>query len=153
MFKAFWQLVKYGVIGVLSTIVQTGVFYALACSCLRCLAASDVAVAKLGFPMAEVDDSVRAWRFAAATAIGFVVANIFCWLMNRRFVFRPGKFRWYEEFLYFFLAAAAATLIAIALSSFLIGVFGLMTTLAVFFEVGVSFVINYFTRKFFIFRG
>lgn len=153
MFKAFWQLFKYGVIGVLSTIVQTGVFYALACSCLRCLATSDIAVSRLGFPVADVSDSVRAWRFAVATAIGFTLANVFCWLMNRRFVFRPGKFRWYIEFLYFFSAAAAATLIAISLSSFLIGVFGLMTTLAVFIEIGASFVINYFTRKFFIFKG
>lgn len=153
MFKAIWQLAKYGVIGVLATIVQTGVFYALACSCLGCLAADDVAVRQLGFPEADVSDAVRAWRFAWATSIGFVVANVFCWLMNRRFVFTPGKFGPLAEFLLFFSAAAFATFLAITLSSALIGYLGLMTTLAVFIEVGVSFVVNFFIRKYFIFRG
>ena len=153
MFKAIWQLAKYGIIGVLATIVQTGVFYALACSCLGCLAADDVAVRQLGFPVADVSDAVRAWRFAWATSIGFVVANVFCWLMNRRFVFTPGKFGPLAEFLLFFSAAAFATFLAITLSSALIGYLGLMTTLAVFIEVGVSFVVNFFIRKYFIFRG
>lgn len=153
MFKAFWQLAKYGVIGVLATIVQTGVFYALACSCLGCLAADDWAVKSLGFPMADVPDAVRAWCFAWATSIGFVVANVFCWLMNRKFVFRPGRFGMLVEFALFFSAAAFATFLAITLSSALIGYLGLMTTLAVFIEVGVSFVVNFFIRKFFIFKG
>ncbi len=153
MFKAIWQLAKYGVIGVLATIVQTGVFYALACSCLGCLAADDVAVRIFGFPVAEASDAVRAWRFALATAIGFVVANVFCWLMNRKFVFRPGRFGMLVEFALFFSAAAFATFLAITLSSALIGYLGLMTTLAVFIEVGVSFVVNFFIRKFFIFKG
>ena len=153
MFKAVWQLAKYGVIGVLSTIVQTSVFYALACSCLGCLAADDVAVEKLGFPVADVPDGTRAWRFALATALGFIVANVFCWLMNRKFVFTPGRFGKLAEFALFFSAAAFATFLAITLSSALIGYLGLMTTLAVFIEVGVSFVVNFFIRKFFIFRG
>ena len=37
-----WQFVKYGAIGVMSTLVQTGVFYILATTCLRCLGADDV---------------------------------------------------------------------------------------------------------------
>ena len=149
----FWQFVKYGVIGVLSTLVQTAVFYVLASTCLGCLAPDDVAVRLLGLPAAEVSDAVRAFRFAVATGIGFVVANVFCWLMNRAFVFRPGKFSWYVELAMFFGTATVATLVALGLSSALIRWCGLMTTIAVLVEVLVSFLVNFFVRKFFIFKG
>ena len=149
----FWQFVKYGTVGVMSTCVQVGVFYLLATTCLKCLAADDWMVKHLGFSAADISDKERAWKFALATAIGFVIANVFCWLMNRAFVFRPGKFRWYVEFGMFFGAATAATGIALGLSSALIHFAGLMTSAAVLIEVVASFLINYFTRKFFIFRG
>ena len=149
----FWQFVKYGVVGVMSTLVQTGVFYILAATCLKCLKADDWAVRLLGFPSVDVSDAERAFNFGAATAIGFVLANIFCWLMNRWFVFRPGKFRWYAEFAMFFGTATIATIVAIAVSSMLIRYAGLMTTLAVAIEVVVSFLVNFFVRKFFIFKG
>ena len=153
MFKLFRQLFSYGIIGVLSTIVQTGVFYTLAGTALKCLKYDDWAVQNLGLPAAIVTDSTRAWRFAVATAIGFTVANVFCWAMNRKFVFKPGKFGKLVEFALFFSAAAFATTVAIGTSAALINYFGLMTTLAVFIEVGVSFAVNFFIRKFFIFRG
>ena len=150
----FWQFVKYGAIGVMATLVQTGVFYLLATSCLKCLTADDVAVRYLDFAVAVgVTDGVRAFRFAVATSVGFVVANVFCWLMNRWFVFRPGKFRWYVEFGMFIGASTVATVVALAISSALISWCGLMTTLAVLIEVVVSFLVNFFVRKFFIFKG
>jgi len=150
----FWQFVKYGAIGVMATLVQTGVFYLMATSCLKCLGADDVMVKYLGFPVAEgITDGVRAFRFSLATAVGFVLANIFCWLMNRWFVFKPGKFRWYVELMMFFGASTLATVIALGTSSVLIAACGLMTTLAVIIEVVVSFLVNFFVRKFFIFKG
>ncbi len=150
----FWQFVKYAAIGVMATLVQTGVFYILATSCLRCLGADDFMVVNFGFAAAEgIDDGVRALRFAVATSVGFVIANVFCWLMNRWFVFKAGKFRWYAEFAMFFGTSTLATVIALLSSSALISCFGLMTTLAVFIEVVVSFLVNFFVRKFFIFKG
>ena len=155
---AFWQFVKYGVIGVMATLVQTGVFYLLAATCLKCLAADDVAVKFLGLPAADFSGD-EAWYLTrgslatAATAVGFVVANVFCWLMNRKFVFRPGKFRWYAEFAMFFAAASLATAIALSVMKVLIDVFGMMTSVAVLVEVLVSFLVNFFVRKFFIFKG
>ena len=149
----FWQFVKYGTVGVMSTCVQVGVFYLLATTCMKCLTPNDWAVKLLNFPATTISDAARTWRFALATGIGFVIANIFCWLMNRWFVFKPGKFKWYIEFIMFFGAATLATLIALGLSSALIHFAGLMTTAAVFIEIVASFLINYFTRKFFIFRG
>ncbi|MBO7482503.1 MAG: GtrA family protein [Kiritimatiellae bacterium] len=149
----FWQFVKYGVIGVMATCVQVAVFYLMAATCLKCLAADDWAVRLLGLPSVAVADSVRAWRFAAATVVGFCVANVFCWLMNRWFVFRAGRFRWYVEFLCFLSVSAVAMCIATFLSGVLINSFGLMTSVAFAIEVVVSFLFNYFIRRFFIFKG
>ena len=147
------QFVKYGVIGVLSTLVQTVVFYVLAATWLLCLGANDWAVRYLGLPAATgITDGVRACRFAVATAFGFIVANVFCWLMNRWFVFKPGKYRWYVEFGMFFGTATLATVLALGTSSALIRYLSLMTTIAVFVEVVVSFFVNFFIRKFCIFK-
>lgn len=154
MSKLFWQIFKYGVIGVASTLVQTGVFYTLATTYLKCLTTDDFAVRLLGFAAAEgLTDGVRAFRFAFATGVGFVLANVFCWLLNRRYVFTSGRYRWSVEFALFFATASIATVVALSISSMLIGRFGLMTTLAVFVEVIASFVINFVVRKFVIFKG
>lgn len=149
----FAQFVKYGVIGVLATCVQMVGFYLLAATCLRCLGSDDWAVRFAGLPSVEVSDGVRAFRAAVATACGFTVANVFCWLMNRWFVFKPGKYRWYVEFSLFFGVAALATLVALGVQSLLIKYFGMMTTAAVIVEVLVSFLMNFFVRKFVIFKG
>ena len=149
----FAQFVKYGVIGVLSTCVQMIGFYLLAATCMKCLGSDDWAVRFLGLPSVEVSDGARAFRAAVSTAGGFTVANIFCWIMNRLFVFKPGKFRWYVEFLMFFGVAALATVVALGVQSLLIKYFGMMTTAAVIVEVVVSFLMNFFVRKFVIFKG
>ena len=150
---AFAQFVKYGVIGVLSTCVQMVAFYVLAATALKCLGPDDWAVRFLGLPAVSITAGVRAFRAAVATAIGFTVANIFCWLMNRLFVFKPGRYRWYVEFALFFGVAALATVVALGVQSLLIKYAGLMTTLAVIVEVIVSFFFNFFIRKFIIFKG
>lgn len=150
---AFWQFVKYGVIGVLSTVVQTAAFYILASTALRCLDGDDFAVRFLSLPAAGVSDGVRAWRFGLATGIGFLISNLFCWLMNRAFVFKPGKHVWYIELAMFMAVSGFAMLLATVLSGILISRFGLMTTIAVLVEVFVSFVFNFLIRKFIIFKG
>ena len=107
-----------------------------------------------GRPRSKLGLSAIVWfRFAAATAVGFVVANVFCWLMNRAFVFKPGKFRWFVELAMFFGASTVATVVALLLSSALIRYAGLMTTFAVVIEVVASFLVNFFVRKFYIFKG
>ena len=154
----FWQFVKYGLVGVMATAVQTCVFYVLASTCLKCLAPDDWAVRFLCLPSADFTGAEpwyasRGALASAATAVGFTVANVFCWIMNRAFVFRPGKYRWHVEFAMFFGAAAFATIVALAVMKTLIDGFGMMTTLAVVVEVVVSFMVNFFMRKFFIFKG
>ena len=154
----FAQFVKYGAVGVMATCVQFAGFYALASTCLRCLTEDDRAVMLLGLPHAAFSGAepwyASRWFLAAvATAVGFSVAYVFCWLMNRAFVFRPGKFAWYVEFALFFGAAAAATAVALVVQSLLIRFAGVTTSFAAVVEVIVSFLVNFFTRRFFIFKG
>ena len=149
----FWQFVKYGAIGVFTTAVHAAVFYALASTILGCLGNDDFAVRIFHLPASDVSDSVRAFRFVVATVIGFTAANVICWLLNRAFVFRAGRFRWYVELAMFFAVSGLAVVIATGLSGYLIHHCGLMTTIAVLVEVTVSFLFNYFFRKFLIFRG
>ena len=154
----FAQFVKYGAIGVASTCVQMSIFYLLASTCVKCLTADDLAVLWFGLPSAaftgeEAWYASRGMLAAAATGVGFVFANVFCWLMNRWFVFRPGKFQWYVEFGTFFGVSAAATLIALGIMKLLIDQLGCMPSLAHLIEVVVSFFVNFFIRKFFIFKG
>ena len=149
----FAQFVKYGAIGVASTLVQMIVFYLLAATVCQCLGPEDWAVKWLGLPSVDVSHAVRGFRFAVDTVLGFSVANVFCWLMNRLFVFRPGKFAWYREFALFFGAAAGAMALATGISWVLINWVGLQTTAAVMIEVVVSFAVNFVARKFFIFKG
>ena len=151
--KAFAQFVKYGAIGVVATYIQTIVFYLLAAGCLGCLAADDWAVKLLGLPPSAVNDSVRAFRFAVSTAAGFVLSNFVCWLLNRAFVFTPGRYRWPVELALFYAASTTATVLALALSWALIRYCSLMTSAAVFLEILVSFFVNFFVRKFLIFKG
>ena len=73
--------------------------------------------------------------------------------MNRAFVFRPGKFAWYVEFALFFGAAAGATIVALLVQSLLIRFVCVTTSFAAVVEVLVSFLVNFFTRRFFIFKG
>ena len=154
----FWQFVKYGVIGAMATCVQLAVLYALASTCLKCLTPDDAAVRLLGLPAVEFTGAepwyAQRWFLAdVATVAGFSVANVFCWLMNRAFVFRAGKFRWYVEFAMFFGVAALATLVAIGVQSLLITYAGVTTSFAALVVVVVSFLANFFLRKFVIFRG
>ncbi len=157
-FFDFRQLVKYGVAGLLATLVQIFFFYLLASTCLKCLAPDDLAVRIFALPSAKFTGG-EAWYASrgtlasVATAIAFTIANVACWLMNRSFVFTPGRWKWHVEFAMFYGAAAFATVIAIAALKILIDVFGVMTTFAVVLEVGISFVVNFFARKFFVFKG
>ncbi|MGN0855517.1 MAG: GtrA family protein [Kiritimatiellia bacterium] len=149
----FWQFVKYGVIGVMATAVQAVVFYVLAATALPCLKADDWVVRHLALPSTEVSDSLRSLHFAGATALGFIVANIFCWLMNRWFVFRTGKHVWYIELALFSAVSGLAMVVATGIGGVLIHRWGLMTTFAFVGEVILSFVINFVIRKFVIFKG
>lgn len=147
------QFVKYALVGVLSTLIQVVAFYSLAATVLRCLKADDWAVRLLGLPSADVGDTERALFFFTATALAFLISNLFCWLFNRLFVFTPGRHAWYVELALFVGVSALAMVLAALVGSWLISSFGIMTTLAALTQIVFSFALNYLARRFFIFKG
>lgn len=151
--RLFWQFVKYGAIGSVSTVIQLVVFYMMASAVLMCLRSDDPMVVRFGLPaMAEASESLRTLYFLLDTAVGFTVANVFCWIMNRNFVFKPGRFHWVAELGMFFVVSGGAVLFGMLVGALVIALFGLATTTAVVFEVLSSLLLNFFMRKFFIFR-
>ena len=149
----FVQFCKYVVVGGMSTIIQIGVFYLLATTCLRCLGSEDIVVRHFGFPSSDVTGNVRALFAAIDTAFGFTIANLFCWIMNRLFVFRPGRHVWYMELAFFFLVSLSALGVGMIAQTVLIMAFDWSTTAAVFAEILASLAINFVVRKFFVFKG
>ncbi len=149
----FVQFLKYGVVGVMATVVQLVVFYICAATVFKCLTPDDLAVKFLGLPSVEISETARALAALWATAAGFVVANIFCWIMNRLFVFKPGRHVWYIEFLLFFGVSLIAVGVGLGIQTLLIKCFGLQTSFAVFIEILSSLAINFVVRKLFVFKG
>lgn len=149
------QFVKYALVGVLSTFIQVVAFYTLAATVLRCLTADDWAVRLLGLPAASanISDKERALFFFVATALAFLISNLFCWFFNRLFVFTPGRHKWYVELMLFVGVSALAMILATLIGSWLISSFGVMTTLAALTQIIFSFAFNYLARRFFIFKG
>ena len=151
--NGFSQFLKYAIAGAASTCVQLAVFYLIATLVLPCLGANDIAVRLANLPAVDISDGVRASRAAVAQGVGFIVANMFCWAVNRRFVFKPGRHFWFIELALFFALSLVAFTVGIALQSLAIDRLGWQTSLAVALQVVTSLCINFIVRKFFIFKG
>ena len=91
MRKLVWQIFKYGVIGILATAINIAVAELFAAWVWPCLGADDVFVKYLGFASSSLADAERATLAVYCNLVGFFIANVVCWWLNRRFVFVPGR--------------------------------------------------------------
>ena len=153
MYRLLWQIAKYGAIGVLATIVNVIVAELCAAYVWPCLSPTDPFVRFLGFASSSVPDAERARLAVLCNFVGFFVANVICWILNRKFVFKPGRHHWVMEWLYFLAGSG----FAIACGSVAIWCFvrflGMQTTYSFAINVLVSVAINFVVRKFFVFKG
>lgn len=147
------QFFKYAAIGVVATAINFVVAEVCAAWVVPCLGANDILVQKLGFPQAVVSDSVRAARAVACNMIGFVISNSVCWLLNRSFVFRPGRHHWSVELALFFGGSAFAVGVGSGIIYLLIRIYDAQTTWSFAINVVASVLINYVVRKFYVFKG
>jgi len=147
------QFIKYGIGGVLATVVHVSVFYALAGFLLRALTADDPAVQYLGFPAVELDDHVRARITALDNFIAFIFSNMVAYAVNIYWVFEGGRHRRSVEIALFYAVSGTSIAVGTAIAWFLIHAFGLTTTVAFAANVFASVMINYAMRKFVIFKG
>ena len=153
MAKLFWQIFKYGVIGLLATAINLAVAELCAAYVWPCLSSGDVFVKYLGFGGVEIADAVRATRAVYCNLVGFFIANFICWLLNRAYVFKPGRHHWAVEWLLFLggsgFAIACGSVIIWAAVRF----YAMETTYSFIVNVAVSVAVNFVVRKFFVFKG
>jgi len=147
------QFIKYGIAGGMATATHIATFFFCGWFFLPCLTPNDITVRLLGLTVPAISESVRAWNAGFCNALGFVVSNTVCYVLNRLFVFKPGKHHWAVEFLLFFAVSAVSMVIGTAIQTSLITSQGIQTTLAFGANIITALFINYGMRKFVIFKG
>lgn len=135
------QFIKYAVIGAFATLINVSVAEFCAYFVWPCVDSS------------LIEPALRATRAVYCNLAGFVIANIVCYLLNRRFVFEPGRHKAIIEFALFFLGSAFAILCGSAAIWLLIRAFDFSTHYSFIVNVLVSVLVNYVVRKFFVFKG
>ena len=147
------QFMKYGIVGGMATGINVFVFFLCGWFILPCLTQDDIAVRVLGLTAPTIRQGARAFNAACCNAAGFTVSNIFCYVLNRMFVFRPGRHHWVMEFMLFFGVSGISWFIGTVLQTLLITQAGIQTTLAFGANIIVALMINFAMRKFMIFKG
>lgn len=153
MSKLFWQIAKYGVIGAFATAINLVVAEVSAAFLWPCLGADDVFVRFLGFAAANVSDATRATRAVGCNLIGFFIANFICWLLNRKYVFTPGRHKWPIEYVLFMGGSTFAVVCGSVVIWLLVRFAGMATTNTFVINVAVSVAVNFVLRKYFVFKG
>ena len=151
--KLFWQVFKYGLIGVLATIINLVVAELCAAYVWPCLGAKDIMVRHGVFQPAAIDEAVRATLAVYCNLVGFFIANVVCWWLNRRFVFVPGRHHWAVEYALFLGGSGFAILCGSAVIWWLVRYYGMATTYSFVVNVFVSVAVNFVVRKFLVFRN
>lgn len=152
MSKLVGQIIRYGLIGALATAINLAVAVVLDAYVWPCLNASDFAVRYLGLPSAAIDAATRARYAVYGNLAGFFIANVVCWLLNRKFVFVPGRHGWMVEYLLFLAGSGLAIVVGNAVIYLVIALAGVETTCALAINVAVSVAVNFIVRKFIVFK-
>lgn len=147
------QFIKYGIAGGVATGTHILTFFLCGWFFLPCLTQNDIVVRLLGLTAPALSEGTRALNAGICNAVGFVFSNTVCYVLNRLFVFKPGRHPWAVEFLLFFGVSGISMVIGTAIQTFLITHQGLQTTLAFGANIVCALLINYAMRKFVIFKG
>lgn len=151
--KLILQIVKYGLIGAFATAINLIVAELAAAYVWPCLGPDDFFVRHCGFPSVVIADAARASLAVYCNLVGFFVANVICWLLNRRYVFEPGRHNWFVEYLLFIAGSGFAILVGNVAIWTLVKYHGMQTSYSFAVNVLVSVAVNFVVRKFFVFKG
>jgi putative flippase GtrA len=147
------QFIKYAVAGAIATVVHICLFYFLALQVLPALNQQDVLAGVLHLRVVAASDAIRARNSVVDNLIAFIFSNLTAYLINILWVFESGRHHRVLEIAFFYLVSGISTILGSLLMGFLIGRFGVMTTLAFGANAAVSLIINYVLRKRLIFKG
>ena len=148
----FIQFVKYGIAGCLAMATHMLVFFLFSWKLIPALEPTDPIVLLLGLsPPAALDHATRAGRADVNNGIAFMLSNLVAYLVNKAWVFHPGRHHWLKEVTLFYLVSGFSFGIGLILQDVEIRFFHWSTSLAYVTMAVVSALINYAMRKFFIF--
>ncbi len=149
----FVQFVKYGLAGGVATATHILTFFAAGFLLFPCVTADDPLVKLFGLAAPLVDETLRARNAVFSNLVAFMVSNTVCYIINRMFVFKPGRHHVVIEFLLFLAVSAVSMTVGTTLMGLLIRNFGIQTTYAFGANILSSLAINYLMRKYFVFKG
>ena len=149
----FVQFVKYGLAGGVATATHILTFFAAGFLLFPCVTADDPLVKLFGLAAPLVDETLRARNAVFSNLVAFMVSNTVCYIINRMFVFTPGRHHVVIEFLLFLAVSAVSMTVGTTLMGLLIRNFGIQTTYAFGANILSSLAINYLMRKYFVFKG
>ena len=147
------QFIKYGMAGGIATVTHVLMFFLAGFLLFPCVSESDPLVKLFGLVVPAVDEALRAKNAVFSNICAFFVSNTVCYIINRLFVFRPGRHHMAIEFCLFVAVSAVSMVVGTTLMGVLIQHFGIQTTYAFGANILSSLAINYVMRKFFVFKG
>ncbi len=147
------QFIKYGLAGGVATAVHILTFFLAGFLLFPCVAPDDPLVKLFRLVAPAVEEALRARNAVFSNIVAFMVSNATCYIINRLFVFRPGRHHIAIEFLLFLAVSAVSMAVGTTLMGALIQRFGMQTTYAFGANILSSLAINYAMRKFFVFKG
>jgi putative flippase GtrA len=147
------QFVKYAICGGIATAANILIFYLLGWRLLPCMQPDDVFVRYLHLHVPAINDVLRKNNATIANTIAFLISNFVAYLLNIWFVFKAGRHHRLVELGLFYAVSGVSFVIGTLLMRWLIGTFGMMTTIAFVSNMVVALLINFAMRKFVIFKG
>lgn len=152
------QFIKYAFVGGLATAVNIFVFFLAGWFLFPCLTEDDIFVKLIRKIKKNVVLPVSAFRSRYANAcycniVAFFFSNTVCYILNRLFVFQPGKHSALVEALLFFAVSGVSVFLGTLIQTWLIAKFNKQTTVAFCANLVTSLAINYVMRRFVVFNG
>ena len=147
------QFIKYGFVGGIATGINIVLFFALGCTLLPCLTEDDIMVKLFGMSVEPISKATRIWNSSICNTAGFLVSNTVCYILNRLFVFKPGRHSMKVECALFFGVSGLSWAIGLTIQRSLIQLWDIQTTIAFAVNILCALLINYAMRKFVIFKG
>lgn len=147
------QFLKYAIAGGIATAVHILTFFLAGFFLFPCVGADDILVRLFHLAAPAVEETLRARHAVYSNITAFLVSNTVCYIINRLFVFKPGRHTPAVEFLLFFAVSAVSVGLGTFLMDILIDRFAIQTTYAFGANMVCSLAINYALRKFFVFKG
>lgn len=125
------EIINYFIVGILTTIVSLGVYYGCVVTVLN---------------------PIIAWQLQIANIISWIVAVIFAYFTNRKYVFKSNEKNVTKEFFSFVLSRIGTLLMDMGIMFSFVTLCGMNDKIAKLIVQVVVTIGNYVFSKFFVFR-